>query len=187
MTINTTNRLNRRGSRQRQGGWNLIELLVVISIISILLAILINAAAEGKGPLEQTKVTMKAAMGLATEYEVRTTQYIDHAGGTGADSIGRFCYQLWSIADLRTGLYALGKDAVPQAGTTAPVAIMDGWGRPMRYCRGGDSMPTETGMVKYRAPYLASAGPDGNWGTVNPTTNVPDAAAADNVYSFNLE
>jgi prepilin-type N-terminal cleavage/methylation domain-containing protein len=173
---------------QRRGGWNLIELLVVISIISILLAILINAASEGKGPIENTKVILRGAIAAATEYEVATSQKVSHTAGTGTGTIGKFCFQLWKLEKTKNALLSLGKDAVTGAvGNTPPTAIMDGWGRPLQYFS-GEGTTTEAGMVKWKYPYLASAGPDGIWGTINATTNVRNTdGAADNIYSFELE
>ncbi len=168
-----------------QAGWSLIELMVVVSIITILLAILINTAVEGKGPEAQTKITLRAAMAIATEYEVTTTLKIDHLTGTGATPIARFCAAVWKLDRTRTMLMSLGRDAVVSVNGAVPTTIRDGWGRDLRYYSGEGTL--EAGMVASKDPYLASAGPDGNWGTVNATTNVPDAAAKDNIYSFSLE
>lgn len=180
----------------RQGGWNLIELLVVVSIITILLGILINSASEGKGPEEVTKVTMRAAMGAATEYEVSTSQRIDHLTPNinPNTSIARFCYQIWKLDRTKNMLLALGKDAIVQPnadGRFPPSAIVDGWGRQLRYYSGeGAFVGGETGMIVSKAPYLASAGPDGEWGTININTNLPPNAtdkANDNMYSNDLK
>ncbi len=187
-------------SRSRRG-WNLIELMVVISIITILLAILINVAVESSGPKEQTKVVLRISMGAATEYEVTTNQKIDHfnspPGYTGPNtSIAKLCYQLWKLDRTRNALRSLPKDALSgDANATPPVAIFDAWGRPLRYYSGeGDQVLDESGgavnlpaagMYRMKQPYLASAGPDGKWGTVS-DQGVRNADAQDNIYSFEL-
>jgi len=200
-----------RRSVNRQGGWNLIELLVVISIISILLAILINSAAESKGPEAITEITMKAAMAAATEYEVSTSVIVDHlspatlpgppAIATPA-SMQRFLYRLWSLDRTRSMLFSLGKEQLV-GGTTAnppvaPTELRDGWGKAMRYYGGtGGKLAIEgggvqdlavSGMPAFKGPYIASAGPDGMWGTFNATTNLPNAntGSADNLFSYQL-
>jgi len=203
-----------RRMTSRRGGWNLIELLVVISIITILLAILINSAAEGKGPEQQTKVTMRAAIALQTEYEVKTSVVVDHMSpatlpGPPAiatpSSMSRFLYQLWGLDHTRNALYSLGRDAL-EGGTTgspgvpavAPTYLKDGWGKYMRYYGGkGGQVAIEggtvmtlaaAGMPAFNGPYLASAGPDGVWGTFNATTNVPNTdGAVDNLFSNDLK
>jgi len=176
--------MNTHQKPSRQQGWSLIELMVVISIITILLAILINTAVEGKGPVEQTKVTLRAAMAVATEYEVTTTLKIDHLTGTGGNSIARFCSALWKLDRTRTMLMSLGKDAVKSSAGLAPTTILDGWGRNLQYYS-GEGAP-EAGMPKLKDPYLGSSGQDGKWGTFD-ANNVPNADAKDNLYSNQLE
>lgn len=176
--------MNSHRKPSRQAGWNLIELMVVVSIITILLAILINTAVEGKGPIEQTKVTMRAAMAIATEYEVTTTLKIDHLTGTGATTIARFCSAVWKLDRTRTMLMSLGKDAVISVNGAVPTSIRDGWGRDMQYYSGEGAL--EAGMLTSKDPYIASAGPDGKWGTVD-ANNVLSAEAKDNIYSLTLE
>lgn len=53
-------------------------MLVVVALITILLGILINTASESRGPVELTKVTLKALKAAATEYEVSTNRWINH-------------------------------------------------------------------------------------------------------------
>ena len=175
-----------------QRGWSLIEILVVISIIVILLGIIINTAVEKTGPEQQTKVTVRAAMAIATEYEVRTQLQIDHAnsptGYTGAATgMGRFIYAVMQIGETQKMLTALGTDALDSK--TNPTQILDGWGKPLRYVNvvdTGDSYTADDQMPKRPSPYFASAGPDGEWGVVS-VAGVADTNASDNVYSFNLD
>ena len=190
----------------RQAGWNLIELMVVVSIITILLAILINTAVEGKGPIEQTKVTLRGLHAVATEYEVATTLKIDHftpatlatAPVTNTpSSMHRFCFAVWKLDKTRSMMRTLGKDAVaPGANDVAPLTVSDAWGKAIRYYSGsganlhieGGTLSTllAAGMPTSKDAYFASAGPDGKWGTVD-ANNVPNTDAKDNLYSNSLD
>ena len=171
----------------RRAGWNLIELMVVISIITILLAILINTAVEGKGPIEQTKVTLRGLQAAITEYEVSTGLKIDHASGPGptATPIGRLLFALWENDKSRQMVIALGKEAVtPGALGAAPTVINDAWGKALEYYSGSGTLVV--GMPTSNKPFVGSAGPDGKWGTI-PATNVPDTDAKDNLFSLSLD
>ena len=183
--------LNKR--RSRCSGWSLIEILVVISIIVILLGIIINTSVEKTGPEQQTKVTVRAAMAIATEYEVATQTIVDHTadttGYTGASTgVARFLYAARQISTTQKMVSSLGRDAVDD--TTYPTQIFDGWGKELRYGNAletGNTTNDEVGrMPKRPTPYFASAGADGEWGNVD-DAGKPDTKAADNIYSFNLD
>jgi len=190
--------MNTHQKPSRQQGWSLIELMVVISIITILLAILINTAVEGKGPVEQTKVTLRAAMAVATEYEVTTTLKIDHLTPTSNpgppvvalnDSISRFCYTVSKLDRTRTMLMSLGKDALFLT-SGVPTEIRDGWGRKLEYYSGSDAVPPvapPAGGPTSKAPYFYSWGPDGKPGTLNANNQSNHADSKDNMYSFQLD
>ena len=189
----TRNRPSRPGfSRSRNGGWNLIELLVVISIIVILLGIIINTASEKAGPEQQTRVIVRAAMAIATEYEVQTQAKIPHAtdpaGYTGVKtSMARFIYLAKQNATTYKMLRSLGKDAVGD--NTIITTIKDAWGEELRYVNGKNKNDTHTeddNMPNWPTPYFASAGADGKWGIVD-DAGKPNADAEDNIYSFNLD
>lgn len=205
-TTSTSSITHLPARRARQAGWNLIELMVVVSIITILLAILINTAVEGKGPIEQTKVILRGLNAVATEYEVATTLKIDHlTPATLAtspvtntpSSIHRFCFAVWKLDKTRLMMSSLGKDAVaPTLNNVAPLQVNDAWGKAIRYYSGsGTTVHIEggtsstllaAGMPSSKDPYFASAGPDGKWGTVD-ANNVPNTDARDNLYSNSLD
>ncbi len=87
--------------------------------------------------------------------------------------------------------------------------IVDPWGQPLRFSafsnNGTPGDPSDDfygatnsnngtgdyrgdyGMPKRRTPYVASAGPDGLWGEFDGDGLIPDADAADNIYSFELQ
>ncbi len=183
----TNNPMRLHSMRALRAGWSLIELLVVVAIIAILLAILVNTAAESRGPVEQTKVTLKAMMAIYDEYEVSTNK----VPGSTAGSVSQFCIDVRAFERTQKMLAALGKDvAIDNAPATVDGLIdtvRDGWGVDIRYYPGGSG----AGMISFKGPYFASAGPDGKWGTINPATNQPTADTAgteakDNLYSFSL-
>lgn len=174
------------------GGWSLIELLVVVGIIAILLAILINTAAESRGPVEQTKVTLKALMGIYDEYEASlgAASAMSLTAGTGTTSIEKFCNIVNGLDRTKSMLAALGRDVALDANNNGLIdTVKDGWGGTIEFWDG--SAARAAGLPGFKGAYFASPGPDGKWGTISPTTNMPtlDAAGAeakDNLYSFNL-
>jgi type II secretory pathway pseudopilin PulG len=183
-----------------RGGWSLIELGIVVLIITILLAILINTFGESKGPVEATKVTLRALAGIATEFEVAMTPAgsgelvlprhdMGTANNSTSPSIERFVRGVWQLERARTLLQGLGRDVakIPADPIAAGARsdILDGWGINIRYHDGRNA--PEAGMRKYRGAYFASAGPDGKWGTFNATTMAPDNDAKDNMFSFDLK
>ena len=176
------NQPRRASLRPRRAGWSLIELLVVVGIIAILLAILINTAAESRGPVEQTKVTLKALMAIYDEYEVSTRRV---PGTAASGAITQFCADVNKFDRTRKMLAALGKDVaidnLPATPDGFVDTVRDGWGVDIRY----SPVPT-TGTIGFKGPYFASAGPDGKWGTITAATNLPDTDAKDNLYSFSL-
>lgn len=181
---------NKQASRRR--GWNLIELLVVVAIIVILLGIIVNTAAEGVGPKEQTEIIVKGAAAIATEYEVQTKTIIDHKvdppGYTGAsEPIGRFVWHVKQYSVTRKMLMGLGKDAV---GTTDdPTVITDAWGEKLYYAAKvePDEFADDDFLPRYHTAFFASAGPDGKWGKHDPATGKRDEDAQDNIYSHHLK
>ena len=67
--------------------------------------------------------------------------------------------------------------------------VVDTWDRPVRYYPGseyGGTDQTARGMPLRKEPYFASAGEDGDFGSIG-TDNEPDDAAMDNLYSFDLD
>ncbi len=188
----TSTRDHRTRPETGQGGWSLIELLVVVGIIAILLAILINTAAESRGPVEQTKVTLKALMAIYDEYEASlgSTSPMSLTAVTGATNIEKFCFLVNGLDRTKGMLFALGKDAVVDLNNDGKIdQVKDGWGGVVEFWDGKSAR--SAGLPGFKGAFFASPGPDGKWGTINPTTNLPTADAAgaeakDNLFSFNL-
>ncbi len=117
--------------------------------------------------------------------------------GSGQDlvrnsSIERFVWASFKIRDLREGVYTSFDENVlnDQSGNDF-LELRDAWGNKIVYVqhvykaddpdgvdRGEDDfLPPRT------SPFFASAGPDGQWGSVD-DQGVPDEDAEDNLYSF---
>lgn len=194
--ISSTPHTHRCDRTTRQAaGWSLIELLVVVGIIAILLAILINTAAESRGPVEQTKVTLKALMGIYDEYEasMSSTSALSTKGMTGG-GIQNFCTIANQLERTRKLLFTLGKDVAIDTNADGRVdTIKDGWGGDLEFL---DGVNAGAAIHRpYKGAYFASMGPDGKWGDYREQVKKETAQSfnatavleySDNVYSFNL-
>lgn len=71
------------------------------------------------------------------------------------------------------------------------ITILDGWGNKFVYVSGVQHVKNfETGddfLPEHDGVFFASPGPDGKWGSVDFDTNVPNADAQDNLYSFSQD
>lgn len=174
-----------------RAGWSLIELLVVVSLITVLLGIIINTAGEAKGPEAQTKVLVHNVHAIATEYEVRTGQVIEVNGASHGDaaSIQYFCEQAGKTDITRQMMLNLGKEFIAINSSNVVTAINDAWSRSLWYVayNAGETnkLPWHGVGAKAPAPFVASSGKDGNWGTYS-DKNKPDSLAGDNIMSFEL-
>lgn len=140
-----------------------------------------------------TKVMLRSAMAVATEFEVQTKVVIDHrdpgpAKITGANAeIRRFVHQVSQYAVTRSMLASMG-EVVTRDENGVPGLILDGWGNPLYYAAKvqADNYTADDFLPRFQTAFFASAGPDGKWGSHN-ANGKPDAEAADNIYSFNLD
>lgn len=164
--------------------FSLIELLVVISIIAILLALSVAALTGmySQASKNQTEVVLNQLQGVLTEYSTQT-------GSNPAENSSTF-----SIEDFVDAVYSDCQPAVKMLETVdSKLVVMDGnnidtindpWGIELRYTTGGD---VNAGLPLRRAPYFASAGPDGEWGTIDSDNEPNSDGADDNIYSFDLD
>ena len=152
--------------------FTMIELMVVVAVILILLTIggLVATKIAGTGEESITTSVLSAAMDVMAEYEVRIEQK------TTSTNITQF------VTDTRQISAVAEKYHYFPSGTFTGTTILDGWDNEIRYVTNGATL----NMPRHPQPYFASAGPDGDWGTVD-ANNVPNDDAADNVYSFDLD
>lgn len=187
----TPTRTTRRDGHHA-GGWNLIELLVVVAIIVILLAIIVNTATERTGPIEQTKSIVNNAKNVYEEYFSSTGTPIDHTtnptngpqfSGQSAE-IQRFVYKVKQNKAAFDMLMTLGGEAVGEYRSDVE-QISDAWGNPLKYGYNvkHEDAYTDDDMLPQtqNEAIFGSAGPDGRWGTFN--DNQPNQDAQDNIYS----
>lgn len=189
--FNSQFRRTHRIVRAVRTGWSLIELLVVVSLITVLLGIIINTAGEAKGPEAQTKVLVHNVHAIATEFEVRTGHVIEADGATYNDaaSIQYFCTQASKTDITRQMMLNLGKEFIAINSSNVVTAINDAWSRSLWYVayNAGETnkLPWHGAGQQAPSPFVASSGKDGNWGTYD-TKNKPNAQAGDNILSFEI-
>lgn len=173
---------------RRAGGWNLIELLVVVAIIVILLAIIVNTAVEKTGPKEQTKIILNGAKSVYEEYFSSTGTTIDPQDDTIPENTGieKFVYKVKQNKAAFDILMTLGDEAV--GGNRDGVrSISDAWGNALRYgynVTHGDQYREDDVLPQTQnEAVFGSAGPDGEWGQLDRTGQPTNKHAQDNLYS----
>ena len=179
-------------------GFTLIELLTVVIIIAILLALSIAGLTRltKNADAKTTRVILNEMANIATDYQTRTgtpaMQSVNaYKQSNSSDSIIYFIQQLKTNAPAS---FKLMKNINPDFIKDDPnnnnnEGVVDSWGNWIRYTTNGspaNGLPVRSTQNGGLRPYFASAGPDGVWGTFNSSTNQPDAAAKDNIYSFEL-
>ncbi len=178
-----------------RGGFSLIELLVVISIIMLMLGFGVVGFVRymSTGVESQTRVVLKQLANVAGEYQGDTKgQTVPYTGGypTGSadDSISKFFTGISGSQSAVDTSILIAEDFSGAAAGSKPSTVKDGWGNAIRYYPGGSIDATGKGLPRRDMPYFASAGADGEWGTVNPATGEPNnGAAKDNLYSFEAD
>lgn len=185
---------NRRLSR-RQGGFSLIEILVVVSIIGLLIGIgaAVGVKMNAEARRVQTKEMMEALLSANDEYKaVRQGSAISHAGPVnGLSSTEQFvnaCLQIKTCEDIMmAALSSSSKDSLARTFKSgdgdAVNSVYDRWGTEIEYRlsnnQSGNGPARETSaaiannlLPISRDPFFASAGPDKTWGTDDDITTV---------------
>lgn len=127
---------------------------------------------------------------IATEYEVRTGKLVPGSSESPEASIATALKAIASIDYTQRMLLNVGKDFLPRDKDGHVNGVVDAWGNPVWYVpfnnhdNGGTTKLPHTGKsVDEPRPFVASAGPDGKWGTYD-KDGPADAAARDNLHSF---
>lgn len=186
-------------TRRHPEAFTLIELLVTIAIIGLLVGLLIAAGAAmlRQGETEQTRVIVHEAGALLTEYQALTNRFPKYIGnyGNASESSRFFVEEIRKAGPVAEAFQGINRDFVvdPDPADMTDDYLIDAWGNPLRYSAYHDESTADpaddwygdvtAGLPRRKTPYLASAGPDGIWGTFT-ADNEPDAEAADNLYSF---
>lgn len=197
-------------------GFGLIELLVVISIIALFIGVSFAALAYVRGQAEQETAyaLLTQALGAETEYKAQTrrtmvetqgqlsgvltsnTAQANAPGVTGTPNLSQmdgqssevFVWQALSLPAAATMLRAAaGEDGLDDTDGDGFLELLDPWGNEIEFRTGNPGfLGTDTRFPRHGAPFLASPGPDGVFGSYTPN-NEPDEEAQDNVLSFELK
>ncbi len=176
--------------RPRPKAFTLIEILVTISIIALLLGIGVAgmSALYGESDKSRTQVMLRQLQGVITEYSAQTRGTLPAHHNNIANVIGDIKANGGEATEMM--LRSIDKQFW-QGGQYNGAAggnqrLNDAWGKEIEYVQAnGTGDPAINQQPKRPQPYFASAGPDGEWGTFS-TTAVPDAAAKDNIFSFEM-
>ncbi|MEM6553489.1 MAG: prepilin-type N-terminal cleavage/methylation domain-containing protein [Planctomycetota bacterium] len=195
----------------RSQGFGLIELLVVISIIALFIGVSFGAYSYIRAQAEQESAyaLLTQALGAEVEYKAQTRQVmVDSAidlsallgaqaqtnapDATGTAAVGNmdksievFVWQALSLPAAEDMLRAAaGTTALVDSDGDGFLELQDPWGNTVEYRASNDG--SETDFPRHGAPFLASPGPDGVFGTYT-NTNEPDDEARDNVLSYELK
>ena len=185
------------------GGFTLIEVLVVVSIIVLLLGVVGGGwlVARDRAQTRVVRVALSQLAGTSTEYGVQTRQIVLYGSGYSNNndsdyaSIEAF---ITAVKDNARPAYDLLQTVneslrIDMDNDGEPERLNDTWGRAIRYYPGTETYPPSAsfdppalGLPLRKQPYFASAGPDGQWGSID-NDNVRDEQAADNLYSFEID
>lgn len=180
--------LGRQTHRSRgrgEGGFSLTELLVVISIITILVAIGAVAAMRSysTAAAQQTRITLAVLKGIAQEYETVTGSPVWHTTPNPPnDPIERFVQTVRQVSTAAKMLPSIGKESLGDFDGDGNDEVVDGWGRLLKYRQSNlnDTDPTtppyDNTLPEHPRPFFASKGEDGQW-------SVND----DDLYSFQVD
>jgi len=147
--------------RRPSRGFTLVEMLVVISIISILAGLVLGAlgVARTRSKMAQTEATIKLLEGALERYEMDFQDYPPSDGdATGIKGSER----LWTClrTEKKEGPYIQSADArTCDVNGNGDLEIADAWNRPIRYLHHRDY--PNRGNPRKGTYRLLSAGPNG--------------------------
>ncbi|MFA9479518.1 type II secretion system protein [Phycisphaerales bacterium AB-hyl4] len=200
-----------RPRHQRNAGFTLMEILIVVFIIVGLVAITLAAGTYMRSAAQsrQTAVLLQTLHNASTEYQAqmgyawgdRPNHWNDPTNVYDPDNtIGWFLRGTQRVPEVYQIIAALREQLEygNVNGDTGPIAANDNWGTAIVYRHPDANMTDEP--IRYlpprHRPYFASAGPDEQWGDYEEWQNrergEPHDAdlaeqAADNIYSFELD
>lgn len=174
-------------SRLVRGGFSLIEVLVVVSIIVILLGIAvagINVAYQ-RSEEATTRALLGSLAGVEKEYRAQTGQPIPaSANGDLNDTPNKFLDVVQDNSKVASDFLRRIDSKLRKESGGRITEVRDPWDNLVRYNDGSGG----GGMPRAQYPYFASAGADGQWGSyANGDPSQPDAAAKDNILSFEVK
>lgn len=123
-------------------------------------------------------------------------------GSSNVEStIERFVWAAWRLPDTQKILTSLKDDGFLVDDSAAALSdevtkigfyeIRDPWGHALQYAAfvdHDDSEPRDDFLPEHNTPFFASAGPDGKFGSVNPSASTDEREdAEDNIYSFDVD
>jgi prepilin-type N-terminal cleavage/methylation domain-containing protein len=190
----------------RRLGFSLIELLVTIAVLALLIGIAfpVLSSFSNSGDRSKTNAMLRSLAGAADEYNIRTgntPSTVGNAavtvGGNNDDTIGFWLFQTLGVPEVENMINSATKQSLnkdyndngTEGENFADVVILDAWGNPIRYAslqENSDGFNADDYLPAYPRPFFASAGPDGEWGSVA-NDGTPNDAAADNLYSFDAD
>ncbi|MEO0477519.1 MAG: type II secretion system protein [Planctomycetota bacterium] len=176
----------KRRLMRRQQGFSLIEILVVISIITLIIgvgtAVALKMTAEARK--EQTRAMMEGLISANTEHKaVRGAGIgVSASGGSSASQFVTACLQVKTCEEI---MLAAMNSSTQQAfeRTYKNGSIFDRWGTELEYRSSnnqtGNGPANQAGVTVAnsalplsRDPFFASAGPDKTWDTDDDITTV---------------
>ena len=208
--------MTHRQRTTRRRGFSLVEILVVIAIMGILVGLVVVGATQlrGNADISRARTMLGGLSGAATEYEVATGKPVLHMGNLPIDWssprpmnvpgsndqdviqgdgdtpeereanlwIERFVSATYQMPTTRGAIDRAGSEFVVDEDGDGFLEVRDPWGNNIAYLAysAGGRLP------RHDSPFFASAGPDGRWGDIGPDGE-PNADAADNLYSFDIE